>query len=237
MSTKDNSIVNLVLVKIIGKALGTMLAIALLFLSSCGAECVKRHSPIMPFAVYPAKDTIHIGDTLWLEAQIPHIMKDFETGDLADYKSVDFNSYFNIQIITDTARYLSDQPYPFYATHNFTLIKSIGDFIGDKVCRIDYVNRNDSFLLKVGFVAQKEGFYRLDLSYNPGSIAHGPQIIEMGDEHCTHKLNTLCQSINNGSSTLYRATDKGYRVWVSPDPTKLEKWIYHNRIYFFSVAK
>lgn len=214
------------------------LFMCMLFLTSCGTECMKFHSPILPYYVYPTNDTIHIGDTIWLEARIPVNMKDFETGEIANYRGVDFNSYFDIQILTDTTRYISDQPNPSYATSKFTLIKSSGDCIfDDEVCRINYLDRNDSFLFKVGFIAKNEGIYRINLAYNPGGTAHGSQEINMNDSKCTHKLATLCQSINNGSSTLYRAKEKGFKVWKSPDPTKLENWIYDNRMYFFSVSK
>ena len=76
-----------------------------------------------------------------------------------------------------------------------------------------------------------------NLAYNPGSGAHGRQVVDMSDKKCTHKLNTLCQSINNGNSTIQRAKDRGFKVWISPQPTKLEYWIYDNRMYFFTVTK
>jgi hypothetical protein len=215
-----------------------VLSLSLLFLSNCGKECLKFHTPIMPYFVQSTKDTIHIGNTNWIEAKMPHIMKDFETGEFADYKNVDFNSYFDIQILTDTSKSIHNQPEPYFATSKFTLLKSIGDFISDgEVCRIIYLNRNDSFLLKVGFIAKNEGFYRFNLAYNPGSGAHGRQVVDMSDKKCTHKLNTLCQSINNGNSTIQRAKDRGFKVWISPQPTKLEYWIYDNRMYFFTVTK
>ena len=220
------------------KALAILVFLTPLLFFRCGTESIILHSPIMPYCVYPTKDSIEVGDTIWLEAQIPHEMRDFETGEIANYKSVDFKSYFDIQILTDTTHYISDQPSPSYATSKFTLIKSVGDFINDgEVCRINYLNRNDSFLLKVGFIANHQGFYRFNLAYNPGGIAHGTNEIDMGDKKRTHKIATLCQSINNGNSTLYRATAKGFKVWKSPDPTKLENWIYDNRMYFFSVTK
>lgn len=228
-----NSIINE-----INKMAAPFFVACLMLLPSCGTECMKFHSPILPYYVYPTNDSIHIGDTIWLEARIPVNMKDFETGEIANYRGVDFNSYFDIQILTDTTRYISDQPNPSYATSKFTLIKSIGDCIfDDEVCRINYLDRNDSFLFKVGFIAKNEGIYRINLAYNPGGTAHGSQEINMNDSKCTHKLATLCQSINNESSTLYRAKEKGFKVWKSPDPTKLENWIYDNRMYFFSVSK
>lgn len=223
---------------VIQRLTNSAIAVILLFVSSCGTECMKFHSPILPYYVYPTNDTIHIGDTIWLEARIPVNLKDFETGEIANYRGVDFNSYFDIQILTDTTRYISDQPNPSYATSKFTLIKSIGDCIfDDEVCRINYLDRNDSFLFKVGFIAKNEGIYRINLAYNPGGTAHGSQVINMNDNRCTHKLATLCQSINNGSSTLYRVTEKGFKVWKSPDPTKLENWVYDNRMYYFSVIQ
>jgi hypothetical protein len=221
-----------------GLTVTQILVLVLLLFSNCGTESIIVHSPIMPYYVCPTKDSIKVGDTIWLEAKIPYEMRDFETGEIANYKNVDFKSYFDIQILTDTTHYISDQPNPSYATSKFTLIKSVGDCINDgEVCRINYLSRNDSFLLAIGFIANYEGFYRFNLAYNPGGIAHGTNEIDMGDKKHTHKIATLCQSINNGSSTLYRATERGFKVWKSPDPTKLENWIYDNRMYFFSVSK
>jgi len=39
-------------------------SIILVTLSDCGTECLKFHSPIMPYSIYPNKDTIHVGDTI-----------------------------------------------------------------------------------------------------------------------------------------------------------------------------
>ncbi|MEY4860584.1 MAG: hypothetical protein RL059_283 [Bacteroidota bacterium] len=211
--------------------------IQLLF-SSCGTECIKFHSPILPYYVYPTNDSIHIGDTIWLEARIPVNMKDFETGETFNFSGVEFNSNFYMYQHTDTSKFLFREDHPQYANRKFFINSTIGKFSeAGNVFKIDYVTTHDSILFKTFIIPKEIGLFSIVLGYNPGGTAHGSQVIKMNDSKCTHKLATLCQSINNGSSTLYRVTEKGFKVWKSPDPTKLENWVYDNRMYFFSVSK
>ena len=175
--------------------------------------------------------------TIWLEARMPFVMKDFETGEFANYKNVEFHSEFGLANITDTSKTLNNQPEPIYATNKFEIIKEIGDLINNgNICKIIYIKKNDTFFFKVGLVPKFAGFYSINLGYNPGGTAHGGQVIDIGEKKCKHELATLCQSINGGNSTLQRAKDKGFKVWISPQPTKLEYWNYDNRSYFFTVV-
>jgi hypothetical protein len=49
-------------------------------LSSCGLilpdACEKEYKFTIPFRLYPEKDTFRIGDTLWLESEIPPLLYD-----------------------------------------------------------------------------------------------------------------------------------------------------------------
>jgi hypothetical protein len=49
-------------------------------LSSCGLappyDCEKEYKFTIPFRLYPEKDTFRIGDTLWLESEIPPLLYD-----------------------------------------------------------------------------------------------------------------------------------------------------------------
>ena len=216
----------------------SVIAVILLFVSSCGTECMKFHSPILPYYVYPTNDTIHIGDTIWLEARIPVNLKDFETGEIANYRGVEFNSDFYMYQHTDTSKFLFREDDPQYANRKFIINSTSGKFSeSGNVFRIDYEDSHDSIVFKTFIIPKEIGLFSIVLGYNPGGTAHGSQVINMNDNRCTHKLATLCQSINNGSSTLYRVTEKGFKVWKSPDPTKLENWVYDNRMYYFSVIQ
>jgi len=212
-------------------------SIILVTLSDCGTECLKFHSPIMPYSIYPNKDTIHVGDTIWIDAAISNNMKDFETGDFVNYNNVNFNSTFYFYYFNDTSKYMFREGTTQYANDKFKINPTIGTISETgNVIRPEFVRRNDSIFHRVYVIALDTGFFSINLGYNPGSTAHGRQKIDVGDKKCTHKLNTLCQSINLGKSTLQRAKEKGFKIWISPQPSPLEYWIYDNRYYFFTVV-
>ena len=109
-------------------------------------------------------------------------------------------------------------------------------YIAPDLAFLEFVRRNDSIFHRVFAIAKDTGFFSIVLGYNPGGTGHGSQKIDVGNKKCTHKLATLCQSINNGASTLNRAKNRGFKIWISPQPSKLEYWIYDNRCYFFTVV-
>jgi len=211
--------------------------IILVSLSNCGTECLKFHSPIMPYSIYPNKDTIHIGDTIWIDAAISNNMKDFETGEVVNYNNVNFYSTFYFHYFNDTSEFMFREGTSQYANDKFNIQSNIGTISKTgNVYRPEFVRRNDSIFHRVFAIAKDTGFFSIVLGYNPGGTGHGSQKIDVGNKKCTHKLATLCQSINNGASTLNRAKNRGFKIWISPQPSKLEYWIYDNRCYFFTVV-
>jgi hypothetical protein len=77
---------------------------------------------------------------------------------------------------------------------------------------VQRLTNHDSIFFKALIIPKDTGLFSIVLGYNPGGTAHGSQVINMNNSKCTHKIATLCQSINNGSSTLYRVTEKGFKV-------------------------
>ncbi|MBS3915538.1 MAG: hypothetical protein KG003_13670 [Bacteroidetes bacterium] len=199
---------------------------------------MKFHSPIMPYQIFPSNEIIKVGDTIWINAGISNNMKDFETGEIVNYNNVEFNSTLYFYEFLDTNKFLFREDSTQYANQKFIYKTTVGssDFNGN-IYRVGFVRKNDSIFYQSYAIAKDTGFFAISMGYNPGSSAHGSQEIKVGDSKCTHKLSTLCQSINNAQSTLYMATNKGFKPWYSPGADKLEYWIYHNRMYFFSVVK
>ena len=182
----------------LGRRMATpVIALGLLFLSSCGKECLKFHSPILPYFVYPTNEIIHVGDSLWIEARIPLIMNDFETGEAFNYSGVELNSNFCLYQYFDTSKFILREDSPQYANNKFLINSNIGKYrqIGN-VLKVEYFNFNDSLFFKALIIPKDTGFYSINLGYNPGSNAHGSQVINVNDKKCTHKLVTLCQTFN-----------------------------------------
>ena len=177
--------------------------------SNCGSGCLKFHSPIMPYSIYPNKDTIHVGDTIWIDAAISNIMKDFETDEMVNYKNVDFKSTFRFHYFKDTSKYMFREGTSRYANDKFKINSTIGTISKTgNVYRPKFVRSNDSIFHKVYAIALDTGFYSIILGYNPGSSSRGSQDINVGSKKCKDKLVTLCQTINNGKSTSHRAKEK-----------------------------
>ena len=214
------------------------LVISLFMLSSACTKCKKSYTPVMPYFAYPDKEEFSVGDTIWLEARMPFLLKDFENGEITNYKNVDFKSYFYIGVYRDSSKYITEQPKPYIDPSNFTIFPVTGKYYNASgAFKIDYLSRNDTFFFKAGIVLKDTGFYSINLAYNPGSTAHGLQKIDVDGDNCKHTIGYLCQSFNNGKSTLYRAKKHGFKPWYSPAATKLEYWVYDNRDYYFYVKK
>lgn len=210
----------------------------ILLMPACTKKCKKSHTPVMPYFAYPDKEEFSVGDTIWLEARMPFLLKDYENGEITNYKNVDFKSYFYIGAYRDSSKYLTEQPKPFIDPSNFKIFPVTGNYYNASgAFKIDYASRNDTFFFKAGIVLKDTGFYSIILAYNPGSTAHGLQKIDVEEDNCKHTISTLCQSFNNGKSTLYRAKKHGFKPWYSPANNPMEYWVYDNCFYFFYVKK
>jgi len=212
-----------------------LLISGILLLSGCpNYYCQVEHMPFLPYKLYPKTDSIHIGDTLWLESQTGIYCENCLDGKIYNYQNVEFFSGFYIQQEIDKEKDGYDQSY-MLEKFNFSFIKGVG-YINKKKTGygISYLKSDDSFLFKVAIIPKDTGLFRIQLTYNSLDLSVN---IDVGDNNCRHYMTTTCQSINEGDSTLGRAINKGFKFKEYTFPTNSKNWESSDRAYFFNVIE
>jgi hypothetical protein len=135
----------------------------LLICTSCG--CKKEEVPPefvrmifeIPLSITPIKDTVHLGDTLWLEASFPDTIRDHNSGKY--YKvppSFDFRTgvFFKKMIYND--KNISEQPgfaKSYKVLNKIAGIKNLQTTSGD----LEFAHNGGKYSLKVGIIPNHKG--------------------------------------------------------------------------------
>ncbi len=148
--------------------------IAVGFFNCCRKPC---NLPNYTFSVNdsfsPEKDSINIGDTLWLTCTISKTQIDINT-----QANINFDNAENLGsnlVISDISRFNLERG----AVDSFNYIQQYGNISTDPtsnpqgVKQLRFEESSDSYLLKVGLIAKKEGNYILTVPDNPYVFRRG----------------------------------------------------------------
>lgn len=136
--------------------------------NSCGKKGVDCSNITYTFQAavkaYPDKDSIGIGDTVWLESNIPVSLNDISTK-----KQIDYSGANNLGTVVSLDRFTGGSiadPGTIYAANEFKYVLLKGKIVENKILpdRIKeylFIESNNQYSLKVGIVAQKKGIYIL----------------------------------------------------------------------------
>ncbi len=134
------------------------------------ASCSKRfdcsqniHSFEAFYKAYPDKDSLQIGDTIWLELNAPTQLKDVATGQLVDFSgAVNFGP--SIRYLEFTGGSIQ-MPSGIPAANSFENILIRGTTIQsdkpDQVRSFDCIEENNMYRFKVGIVPKKKGIFAI----------------------------------------------------------------------------
>lgn len=122
----------------------------------------------------PEKDSIRIGDTLWLQSSILKLQKDINT-----QKEISFSNAENLGttlIISDVGKFRNSlrgavDSFSFFKINGNIFTASNTDINGVK--QITYKETTASYELKVGLVALKAGIYIFTVTDNPSVFRKG----------------------------------------------------------------
>ncbi len=139
------------------------IAMAVAIINGCSKPC---NEPDYSFSITesfsPEKDSINVGDTMWLVSETPVKMQDITTQARIDYSgAANFGSTLQVIDISKT------QSTEIGAVDSFTYIKVIGDIFTDekisptKVKQLSFNEINGMYKIKIGIIAQKKGAYIL----------------------------------------------------------------------------
>ena len=145
--------------------------VALIYATTVFSTCNKTilgcseesHSFQINAIAYPDKDSIHIGDTLWLEVNAPTTLKDVFSGKMMDYSGA-----ANLGTVVTLLQFFPDKNTS-GAINNFYFFIQQGskssntvDPLSNQVLLVSEVN--GSYKLKLGLIPSKIGNYVLTIS-------------------------------------------------------------------------
>ncbi len=206
--------------------------IVLLFaVVGCEEPCQLSYSPILPFTVYPAdRDTINVGDTLWLRSDVKTSIKDYENGNTYQYRN--FN--FRLALSLEQFQYSSDNKPSVPVPEKFTAGTKIGSIeLLKTLYSITTEYKNDQYQLLGYIVPRDTGTYVLSVFSFIGGPEKYRTKINVTDSECHEYFYCIMPQINKGNTKQYLA---GKDIPLdSPLLTKLQEWYYTKSSYYFYV--
>lgn len=149
--------------KIIG---GSVLALVVLINSGCPRPCIDAHYAFSIQSQFtPDKDSINIGDTIFLTSATPIKMKDTNSGSEINYSNAkNFGSNLYVVKLLSNSTAINDAVFDFDyfsikgRVYNDTSIPS-----PNRVQQLSYQESNSSYEVKIGIIPRNKGIYFLSV--------------------------------------------------------------------------
>ncbi|HEY2721435.1 MAG TPA: hypothetical protein VGI82_06910 [Chitinophagaceae bacterium] len=139
-----------------------------ILLSDCHKPCnLPNYSFLVNETFSPEKDSIHIGDTLWLTCTIPETLKDINSQNEIDFSQAE--DLASDLVISDISKFDSERG----AVDSFNYTQIQGSIHTDQsadpqgVKQLSFEENSNSYLLQVGLIAKKAGAYIMTMPDNP----------------------------------------------------------------------
>ncbi|MBC6609729.1 hypothetical protein H8B15_02265 [Hymenobacter sp. BT507] len=151
-----------------------LIASLCLALTSCEPKPDVEYVPIVfeiPMTVSPLRDTIAVGDTLWLTASFPDSIMERTTQ--MRYRvtpqDFDFKTGFSLRQFVDAKLYFIDQP---GFTTGFTVINKVGSatITSQRFGRLFPTYGNGHYRMRIGLVARQKGVACLSIQDGAKSL-------------------------------------------------------------------
>ncbi|NVO32471.1 hypothetical protein [Hymenobacter lapidiphilus] len=153
------------------------LLLGLLLLAGCEPKPEDEFTDFifqLPFQM-TARDTISIGDTLWLTADISDQLREFNSG--STYKvtprDFEFKTLLGLRELTFPDKDLADQP---SATESFLFVDKTGSLTrrGTTFSPVNYAYANEGYKLRIGLVPRQQGVFCLNFLNGWGGSSAKP---------------------------------------------------------------
>ena len=202
MDTKNSSkkIINLI----------SMAVTAILISCSCGKDDIVRYETwinfLYPVSITPNTDTINVGDTLWIEVNLPDSIYDNTNSRKFYLPSFNFQSYMSVRKLVDNTANWSFQ---LNSSNNFNTKNNIGSIYKTTSSSIDFqpVYQNNHYVFKGAIIPKDNGVYCLvftNFSYEQRltEILGLEQIKPLAPDanNFSIKLDFIDYKINNGNT-------------------------------------
>lgn len=149
-------------IKIINFIAGSIIIGFIFIYAKCNKsplDCANTvYSFQLPVKAFPNKDTINVGDTVWLEINEPTLIKDGRTGELIDYSgtsnlgsAVSFLYWNNVSNtgVEGSARF------------NFILDKGVVLKVTPLTIQYRFIEVNSRYIFKLGVIPKEKGLHSL----------------------------------------------------------------------------
>ncbi len=165
------------------RAASIALIVFLLQAASCDKEEEKEVVevwPRMPVNISPPGETIGLGDTLWVNIDLPDTVEDYLTKKYYKVKDYDFfTSLMLLRLIGPTVD-RGDQP---AAASNFAFYARVGQVydIGSLSGKLKFDYSNSRYRANVGLVTKQKGVFSLIMLYRGSSIETSTSFVNILD--------------------------------------------------------
>ncbi len=215
---------------------------AILISCSCGKDNIVRYETwvnfLYPVTITPNSDTIKVGDTLWIDVNLPDSIYDNTNSRKFYLPNFDFQSYMSVRKLIDIT---SNWSFQLNSSNNFNTNNSIGNLYKTTSSSIDFepVYQNNHYVFKGAIIPKDTGVYCLvftNLSYEQRltEILGMEQIKPLAPEanNFNIKLDFIDFKINNGN-THYNIFTQHCKS--NNDAPSNMYWKEENYIYTFVV--
>jgi hypothetical protein len=136
----------------------------------CGKNCKEaKYFFLMQESFSPEKDSIAVGDTIWVNSSHSTTFQDMYSHATVDFSNSQIGSNIRILNFPDTSQTVIG------AVYDFDIIKIYGNEVDSNNIPTEnkgfyYEEINGNYLLKLGFIAKKKGIYGISLGNSIGVI-------------------------------------------------------------------
>jgi hypothetical protein len=128
---------------------------------SLGLDCATtKYNFLIAAKVYPDKDSLNIGDTVWLEINEPVIFKDISTNADIDYggaSNLGTVLTFNKLVGVNNIEYSLDK-------FNYVVVKGMQLKKTNLDIEFSFIEENRNYLFKLGIIPKEKGVFRFSIS-------------------------------------------------------------------------
>jgi hypothetical protein len=136
----------------------------------CGKNCKDaKYSFSMDETFSPEKDTITVGDTLWVTSSHSTTFQDLIRNAEVDFSNSQIGSNIGILNFPDTSQTVLG------AVNDFTIIKVYGNEVGNDNIPTEnrgffYEEISGNYILKLGFIANQKGVFTISLGNSISTV-------------------------------------------------------------------
>ena len=184
----------------------TYLLLFAVLLYGCKKECTKKYTFLFPTTITPSSSTVHVGDTLWFESNVPEYILDVTSGGHFRFDSASVSSDFQ-KFRATVDIYRIDTALLVSSLGDFRYILSKGDVsiynsqaINTSSLSMKYAPLTKGYSsIKFAFIPQKKGSYIIDLSQyglQDDYLHHYVEPVNF-DDKCEEYIDAVKYWINN----------------------------------------